>query len=362
MDHRFVVDRKDMSAPYSKTMKNDAMAHSSTVASSPVSKRRKSACDHDDAKTVNTSDDTATALGGIMEHTLRTHLEKNESTNDNYAENETEDIGNSCSQNAHIGDVHGKPRLFPLKHMKYPQSECSESNCNDIKAGDHFLTIAPDENWPRCPRCKEAARPAVLMFNDLDWVYNMKQEKRWQKWCESLLKICKKKSRRIGATVDDCLSSDGDSTVYAEDISDNGWEDVSETSKCADSPLSEQQMDETKAASAPSTSEQQSRAAPSSLASQFSDQLSSSPPLKVAILEIGCGFNVPTCRVVAERLTDELIVRGGGATLIRINPTHPEPDDDTIVNHVLGIEEKGLEALKMIDGYYKKFTNLNVCI
>ena len=90
----------------------------------------------------------------------------------------------------------------------------------------------------------------------------------------------------------------------------------------------------------------------------------SSHPLKVAILEIGCGFNVPTCRVVAERLIDELIVRGSGATLIRINPTHPEPDDDTIANHVLGIQEKGLKALKMIDGYYKKLTNtnLNVCI
>ena len=166
------------------------------------------------------------------------------------------------------------------------------------------------------------------MFNDLDWVYNMKQDLRWQRWCQSVLKLCKLRSR---AGVDGTHGSDSASTVSNDDISETGWEDVSEAS-------TEQKNAQTVNGNVSSTPQQS--------ASQ------NQSPLKVTILEIGCGYNVPTCRVIAERLVSELSNRGGDATLIRINPSHPEPDDHAVEDFVVSIMEKGLVALKLIKEEY----------
>ncbi|KAL7540147.1 hypothetical protein ACHAXR_009914 [Thalassiosira sp. AJA248-18] len=357
MDHHFLVDNS-MGAPYSKTqLEKRAVemaageAESSAVAPSsspPALKRRKSSMqddcntNSDKGKTCGTGDesgsnacastnnndtlDTATALGGLMEDTLRSHLEKGVSKNDTKYHSDTP---------AHVGDVHGKPRIFPLRHMYPPTTADSTNNEQDF-----YLPISANENWPRCPRCQQAARPAVLMFEDLDWVYNLKQERRWQMWCQSLLKLCKRRSR-----ADIGLGSDSASTVSDTNMSEKGWEDVSE-------PSTEQKTDHTaKVASStpPAVSEQKDTPTyPSSPQSSIQPK----SPLKVAILEVGCGYNVPTCRVIAERLVGELTIRGGDATLIRINPSHPEPDDHSVEDSVISIMERGLMALKMIDGHY----------
>ena len=382
MDHHFVVDCNTMQAPQSKAVKvttvttesvNEAKL-SSSPPSSPASKRRKSAMpvqdDHDDTCVDLDSkpaayadhnddeiDDTANALGGIMDYTLRNQLEKEDAEGRSRDNEESE---RNTSQPAHVGDVHGKPRLFPLRHMNNPQTDTS--NENEMQAHNYFLQMPDDENWPSCPRCKGPARPAVLMFNDMDWVYNLKQEGRWQRWCESLLKLCKRRSR-LGLTGSE-LGSDSASTVSDTNISEKGWEDVSdsekspgpstehtmgETAKLTSAALTEDNIDDTAAQA--STEPPNSYSDQQNISSLIGNQPSSSP-LKVAILEIGCGYNVPTCRVIAERLVCELTLRGGDATLIRINPSHPEPDDHSVEDYVISIMEKGLVALKMIDEYY----------
>ena len=140
--HRFEVDSNNMAAP--ETRANEEST--SSIPDSPASKRRKSTTTKSDCDNDNITDDTATALAGIMEDTLRNHLE-NEGTDDT-------DINKSS--HAHVGDVHGKPRLFPLKHMNHHPE-------NNTQLRDHFIPIASGENWPKCPRCNEGARPAVLM-------------------------------------------------------------------------------------------------------------------------------------------------------------------------------------------------------
>ena len=380
MDHQFVVDCNTMQAPRSKAAKVTTKSAnepklSSSPPVSPASKRRKSAIsvqdDHDDTCVDFDSklaacadhdeiDDTANALGGIMNYTLHNHLEKEvaEGGSQDSSDNINDESNRSTSEPAHVGDVHGKPRLFPLRHMHTPQTDTE----TETQAHDYFLQMTADGNWPSCPRCKGPARPAVLMFNDMDWVYNSKQEGRWQRWCESLLKLCKRRCRE-GLTGGEQLDSDSASTVSDTNISEKGWEDVSDSE--SPGPSTEHTMGETaKFASAAQTKEtidEKAAQASTELPNSDSDQQNnpslltnqpSSSPLKVAILEIGCGYNVPTCRVIAERLVCELTLRGGDATLIRINPSHPESDDHSCEDFVISIMEKGLVALKMIDEYY----------
>ena len=258
---------------------------------------------------------------------------------------------NDNTQPAHVGDVHGRPRHFPLRHMYPPPSQTQKTSSNQqkqflelsYKTQNYYLPISSSENWPRCPRCHEAARPAVLMFEDLDWVFNLNQERRWKIWCHSLFKLCKYRSRGINGG--DCSSGD-DSTVYeSNDISENDWEDASEHNR-----------EHARVLLPPPPSAQLKVSA--SISNQRSPQTNNqslqppSKPLNICILEIGCGYNVPTCRLVSETLLSQLLLRGGNATLIRINPLHPEADDPYIEDNVISIMEKGLVALREIDEAY----------
>ena len=137
------------------------------------------------------------------------------------------------------------------------------------------------------------------------------------------------------------------STKSEANMSDSGWNDVSEPDiDSKPSSSAEEKVDEE---SKVSSDDKQN-----SITSSPQSPLSSHEPLKVAIVEVGCGYNVPTCRVVAESLIGELLLRGGDATLIRINPTHSEPDDDDIEDNIISIPEKGLAALKLIDEHYEE--------
>lgn len=287
--------------------------------------------------------DTATALGGLMEDTWKKAL-KIKLCNDSSGKNRN--TKESSLQPSHIGDVHGKPRLFPLRYMHPPPTD-STTDKYDVQTQNYFLPISADENWPRCPRCQEAARPAVLMFDDLDWVYNLKQERRWQRWCESLLKLSKRRSR-VGA--DAALSSDSASTVSDTNMSEKGWEDVSDPEQ----KLDERAKDAPTSTPKPAADSGQQDTATFTSPHQSPNDDQPHSPLKVTILEIGCGYNVPTCRVITERLVCELAMRGGDATLVRINPSHPEPDDHAVEEFVISIMEKGLVALKMIQIEYER--------
>jgi hypothetical protein len=168
------------------------------------------------------------------------------------------------------------------------------------------------------------------MFDDLDWVYNHEQEKRWQRWYRSVMKVCK-----LRVSGDESGSDSEHSSVDGSDVSEGGWENVSEQ----DSEPKPMDLTSPAAATAStSTSQNQQK----------------QQPLKVLILEIGCGFNVPTCRIISESLVKHLTDRGGDPTLVRINPTHPEADDEEIEDRFIGIEERGLKVLLEMDEVYRK--------
>ena len=58
--------------------------------------------------------------------------------------------------------------------------------------------------------------------------------------------------------------------------------------------------------------------------------------------------------MISETLVQHLADRGGDPSLVRINPTHPEADNDEIEDRFIGIEEKGLCVLKEIDAIYQQ--------
>ena len=103
-------------------------------------------------------------------------------------------------------------------------------------------------NWPHCGHCGALARPAIFMFGDFGWKYDMAQNARWELWRETVLEL-----------VDKTTTNDTDD-----------------------------------------------------------------PPIKICVLEMGCGVRVATCRNVAERMVEDVLKRGGEATLVRVNPDFPE--------------------------------------
>jgi len=76
-------------------------------------------------------------------------------------------------------------------------------------------------------------------------------------------------------------------------------------------------------------------------------------PLRVCILEIGCGLNVSTCRSQSEDIVKEVRKAGGEAKLVRINADFPLPDDDSISDDVISVMARGLKALKEIEKHYR---------
>jgi hypothetical protein len=327
-DHQFIVCQETMAAPYSM----DRSVTDKAPLSEPSPKRLKSISELDKMD----DDDTANAIGAMMSNTVQRHL----------ACGGDEDVIISSDElpAAHIGDVHGKPRLSPLKHMQYPEQASTPES--------YYLSIT--SNWPTCPRCKEAARPAVLMFEDLDWVYNKKQEQRWQNWCQSLLKLCKHHAR--GGDPDQLSFSSTSTVDNGSDMSENGWENVFDEGN-ANNGEEDSGADRTSRVPRASPafafvggdddSTQRERGGESHKSAHQSPH-----PLRVCILEIGCGYNVPTCRAISETIVSKLNSLGGDATLVRINPAHPEADDSSVEDNIISIMEKGLTSLNLIDAEY----------
>jgi len=71
---------------------------------------------------------------------------------------------------------------------------------------------------------------------------------------------------------------------------------------------------------------------------------------KVCILEIGCGFNVPTCRRISEEMVEQVRVRGSDVTLVRVNPNEPfAPKESISEEHTIPIMSGGLEAIEKMN-------------
>ena len=336
-NHQFVVYQETMASPYSTEPGRKV------AADEPAPKRQKSISEEDKMD----DDDTANALGALMANTVQRHLE---SGGDETGIKSSDDL-----HPAHIGDVHGNPRIYPLKHMQSPNGQQGASE-------SYYLPIT--SNWPKCPRCNEAARPAVLMFEDLDWVYNKQQEKRWQNWCQSLLKICKHRAR--GDDCDQLSLSSASTAGNGSDMSEGGWENVFDEDGVDEAKSPEDRTSRVPRATTPiafsggdnnSLKSEEDQEIENVDENRNSSKPTSSRPLKVCILEIGCGYNVPTCRAISESIVSKLSSLGGDATLVRINPAHPESDDPMVEDNVISIMEKGLASLKLIDEEYCKLRN-----
>lgn len=74
-------------------------------------------------------------------------------------------------------------------------------------------------------------------------------------------------------------------------------------------------------------------------------------PLRLCILEIGCGGNVITVRANTERIHQQVTSSGGICTVVRINPEFPMADNDEYQKDFVSIMSKGLPALKEIDRF-----------
>ena len=79
-------------------------------------------------------------------------------------------------------------------------------------------------------------------------------------------------------------------------------------------------------------------------------------PLKICILEIGCGMTVPTSRGASERMVKDVQRRGGDAKLVRINPDLPLATDETVSDCLIPIMSRGLRAIHEIDQIYKEIS------
>merc|ERR1712032_1190052 len=78
-------------------------------------------------------------------------------------------------------------------------------------------------------------------------------------------------------------------------------------------------------------------------------------PVKVVILEVGCGGRVTTCRTASEQLMSGYQDAGADVCLIRINPEFPLGDSEAcapggrLEAHMISIMARGLEALQSVE-------------
>jgi len=172
------------------------------------------------------------------------------------------------TEKARVGRVH-KPfgrRNAPLSRLPREESE------------EVAVAFPSGSNWPSCPFCKGPARPAVLMFNDLQWINDAAQERRWQAWKEAVTEVARSLP------------------VYRRNM------------------------------------------------------------LRIVILEIGCGGNVPTVRHASEGAATQF-KDCADVTVIRINPDYPLPDrlhQPTAHLRHLALPVRGLEALECISKHYQE--------
>ena len=78
-----------------------------------------------------------------------------------------------------IGHITGRQRLNLLRNMP-----------PGLDSKGWLQQDSGSENWPRCGHCSTLARPAILMFGDGGWKYDMAQHQRWELWKESVLDLC----------------------------------------------------------------------------------------------------------------------------------------------------------------------------
>jgi NAD-dependent SIR2 family protein deacetylase len=288
--------------------------------------------------------------------------------------------------------THTGQRKHTLRYMPVRRNSSSASSAGGASSGDSDsdsdnLQCFPPQAWPRCPHCNGTARPAILMFGDTEWVDDDEQEQRFEKWSEAVQEICNSQSQRagrqdadtgieemrfdpetgapIGGAIKKQWKSDApmfdpetglpiggrqDAGRQDDGEQDDGEQDDAEHK--FDAALSE-------SSSGIDSASANREGSSDAVLSQSSDVVPPKSiflpgadvqevPLKVVIVEIGCGANVTTCRNQSE-FTLKCLGMFAETTLVRINPEFPLADNDRHKGHVVPIMSRGLVALQKID-------------
>merc|ERR1712167_106114 len=149
----------------------------------------------------------------------------------------------------------------------------------------------PGDSWPCCPHCGVPARPAILMFGDGEWVDDSYQDRRHELWVNATAEVCSTYARgqRMCSEAGAPTESVFDESPEAEstEVKPTGIFSVG---------ASDDTSDDAGAGGGGQGGGQ--------------DHDSSQPPqpqlrLKVAIVEIGCGANVTTCRGHSEYMLEK---------------------------------------------------------
>jgi len=84
-----------------------------------------------------------------------------------------------------IGHVHGQgQRTNLLQNMPSP------TNPNG-------WYVEENGNWPKCGACHSLARPAIFMFGDFCWKYDMAQSSRWDVWWEAVVDLSQDENIKV---------------------------------------------------------------------------------------------------------------------------------------------------------------------
>mmetsp|Transcript_43606 Transcript_43606/g.59556 ORF Transcript_43606/g.59556 Transcript_43606/m.59556 type:complete len:208 (-) Transcript_43606:1158-1781(-) len=86
---------------------------------------------------------------------------------------------------ATVGATRGIARRRPLKFLPTP-----------IIPDDAFSS----DEYPSCPQCGRPARPAILMFNDADWVMDEGSADAYDDWKDTVVSMALAKSRGVTDT------------------------------------------------------------------------------------------------------------------------------------------------------------------
>lgn len=79
-----------------------------------------------------------------------------------------------------VGRVGGSKRTTTLRHMPGQPGE--------------EATVSFGQNHPKCPTCGGPARPAILMFNDGEWIDDEDQDLRHSKWASTVGKVASQRA------------------------------------------------------------------------------------------------------------------------------------------------------------------------
>merc|ERR550514_2576116 len=221
--------------------------------------------------------------------------------------------GGGARTKAVVGAVGGVARERALAKLPAVARECERG----------FAT-----NHPTCLCCGGPARPAILMFGDDQWLDFAAQESRYERWVSAVLHFS-----RVRAPEPEPEQSP--SPPAFEPAAEPGEAAASSPEAAIAGPAKEE---------APTAEAEEVSSPPTRPAR---------PPLRFAILEIGCGGNVATVRITAENLARQVADAGGEVAFIRVNPELPCADRPDLPRkpriRFIPVMAKGLAALELID-------------